>query len=137
MRSNKHHIDLVENFAANEPGKKPKHPNAFISNLGFFFDMLPEIQVTVKKNTKMFGVIFPFNENVIEGEVGMIRFLILLRENYLASLLRYIRIELHFPLESPILYCLKVPNEVNRMSYCDAPDSGEKGRVVRKKLDVR
>ena len=126
MRSNKHLIDLVENFAADEPGQKPKHPNTFISNLGFFFDMLPEIQVTVKKNTKMLGVIFPFNGNIIECEVGMIRFVILLRENDLDSLLRYIRIELHFPLESPILYCLKVPNEF-RMSYCDAPDSGEKG----------
>ena len=88
MRSNKHLVDLVENFSADEPGKKPKHPNTFISNLGFFFNMLPEIQVTVKKNTKMFGVIFPFNENVIEGEVGMIRFLILLRENDLDGLLR-------------------------------------------------
>ena len=74
----------------------------------------------------MLGVIFPFNGNIIESEVGMIRFLILLRENDLDSLLRYIRIELHFPLESPILYCLKVPNEF-LVSYCDASDSGEKG----------
>ena len=135
MRSNKHLIDLVEDFAVDEPGKKPKHPNAYISNLGFFFGMLPEIQVTVKKNTKMFGVIFPFNGNIIEGEMGWLGFLYL-RENDLDSLLRYIRIELHFTLESPILYCLKVPNEFS-MSYCDAPDSGEKGWVVRKKLDVR
>ena len=126
MRSNKHLVDLVENFAADESGKKPKQTNTFISNLGCFFDMLPEIQVTDKKNTKMLGVIFPFNGNIIESEVGMIRFLILLGENDLDSLLRYIRIKLNFRLESSILYCLKVPNEF-RMSYCDAPDSGEKG----------
>ena len=49
--------------------------------------------MTVKKNTKILGVIFPFNGNIIESEVGMIRFLILLRENDLNSLLRYIRTE--------------------------------------------
>ena len=83
MRSNKHLIDLVEDFAADELGKKPKHPNTFINNLGFFL----EIWVTVMKNTKMLGVIFSFNWNIITSEVGMIRFLILLRENDLDSLL--------------------------------------------------
>ena len=70
MRSNKHLIDLIENFATNESGKKPKHPNTFISNLGFLLDMIPETQVPVKENAKMIGANFPFNGNIIEGDVG-------------------------------------------------------------------
>ena len=96
--------------------------------------MFPEIQVTVKEKAKMFGVIIPLNRNIVEAERGMIRLLMLVREDNLYSLLRYIWIELHLPLISP-LSCLKVLSETS-IRNINAVNSGKKRRVISKKFDI-